>query len=624
MIESPLRRAFFLVPRMPFLRYNTTALLGLAGIWLLTHRYFGIQHDGLFYAVQALARNAPEPFARDIFLAHGSQDDYSLFSRMYAQMIAVLGLSGAALAGLVAAHLTWATATAAVARHWLSGPAFWIGLAMVFALPGHYGSQAEAAHDILRYAESFLTARSWAEPLVLATLAAALAGHRALAVGSIMLAFLCHPIIALPGGIFLAAWLFQPSARTVLSCAVMAAIAAFLLPEMDTAWLAEVRRRAGYVFIDTWSWGELLEPLAWIGILLAASTGAAEKLRLAWRSLALAGVAGYYLALLGTISHAALLIQAQPWRCLWLLKLAALLALVAMFAARWHRSSADRWLLAGLATAALTAQTLGGPAALALALIAHLAWRGGKAPEMPRWLPIAGYLALAVTLLETLLAILQQAGYLVERIGEMLKGDSLMPRGDLAAYFQGPPALLLPLGVAFLLGLQARRPRLALGMAALVASIAAAGWYRADDDLQKFVYSSSVARPFGDAIAPTDTVHWQGNLIYTWFVLRQSNYASREQGVSALFSRAAAMESARRQKRVDAFDAANRGAATPGVRESALRELCRDPALDVAILAQPVEGLAARAWSDPLRQAPWYLYRCEPLRTAPASAQAAT
>jgi hypothetical protein len=596
-------------------RFTATAIFGLAAVWLFAHRYFGIQHDGLFYAVQALAHNSPEAFERDIFFAFGSQDDYSLFSRIYARLIAWLDLSGAGLAGLVAAQLAWAAAAAAIARHWLAGPAFWIGVALVFALPGHYGSQAEIAHDILRYAENFLTARSWAEPLVLATVAATLAGRLTFAIGSITLAFLCHPIIALPGGIFLAAWLIRPGARSIALFAAIAAIAAFLLPEMDTTWLAEVRRRARFVMLDAWSWGELLEPLTWIGILLAAAAGATEKARLAWRSLALAGAAGYYLALLGTLSHAALLIQAQPWRCLWLLKVTALLALVAMFAERWSRSKADRWLLAGLATAALTAQTLGGPVALALALIAHRAWHEGTAPALPRWLPAAGYLALAVTLLETLLAIVQQIGFLLQRIGEMLTGASLMPKGDLAAYFQGPLALLLPMGIALLLRLQARRPRLALGIAALATAIAAAGWYRADDAVQKFAYSSSMARPFGNAIARTDTVHWQGNLIYTWFVLRQSNYVSREQGASALFSRAAAMESARRQKRLEAFDAARGGSATPRQREAALRELCRDPALDVAILAQPIDGLAAPSWHDTLRNAPWYLYRCADLRT---------
>ena len=73
-----------------------TAVLGLASIWLWTHRYFGIQHDGLFYAVQALARITPEAYAGDVFFAFGSQDDYSLFSRLYATLIRRAGRSGSA------------------------------------------------------------------------------------------------------------------------------------------------------------------------------------------------------------------------------------------------------------------------------------------------------------------------------------------------------------------------------------------------------------------------------------------------------------------------------------------------------------------------------------------------
>jgi hypothetical protein len=506
----------------------------------------------------------------------------------------------------------------ALARQWLRGPALWIGLGLLFAVPGHYGSQAEMAHDVLRYGESFLTARSWAEPLVLAGVAAAIGGRHLLALAAMAAAFLCHPIMALPGVIFLVGLRWRIAAWQLALLAILAAGCAFLMPEMDAEWLAEVRRRARFVMLDTWSWGELLEPLAWAGILLAAASRAEDRLRAAYRALAIAGIAGFYLALLGTASHAALLIQAQPWRCLWLLKLTALLALTMMFARHWHRSAADRWLLLGLAAAALTAQTLGGPVALALALLAQRAWRDGRAPELPRWLPVAGSLALAITLLETLLALVQQTGFLAQRIGDMLTENSRMPTGDLAAYFQGPLALLLPVGFALLLRLQGRRPRLALALAVLATGSAAAGWYRTNDALQQFVYSTPQARPFGDRIAPHETVYWQGNLQYTWFVLRQSGYASKEQGASALFSRPAAMESARRLSRLAIFDTANASSAVE-VRAAALRDLCRDPALDVAVLTQPITGLTAASWFDPLRQAPWSMYRCADLRTAIAT-----
>lgn len=598
--------------------FRLTAILALAAIWLLTHRYFGILHDGLFYAVQALARLDPAAYARDVFFAFGSQDNYSLFSPLYARLITALGLDRAALFGLTTAHLAWALACWALARQFLQGPALWISLGLLFAIPGHYGSQAESAHDVLRYAEGFLTARSWAEPLVLAGMAAAIAGRKALALAAIAGAAACHPIMALPGMIFLAAFHWRPGARWLLLGAAGAAIIALLMPEMDATWLAEVRHRARYVMLDAWTWGELLEPLAWTGMLLAAASRAEARLAAACRALALAGIGGYYLALLATASHAALLIQAQPWRCLWLLKLTALLALTMLFARHWRSSAADRWLLLALAAAALTAQTLGGPVALALALLAQRAWRpDGEPPELPRWLPPAGGLALALVLLESLLALAQQGFALGQRLIEWTDPASVLPRGDLAAYFQGPLALLLPLALALLLWLHARSAVTALASAAGIFVLAAGGWYRADEPQQRYLFSNSVARPFAEHIARDQTVYWQNNLPHTWFLLRQSAYASKEQGASGLFSRPAAMATAQRLARLARFEVQQAEPATPAARLAALRELCADPALDLVILARPIEAQPAPTWFDPLRNAPWQLHRCQELRSGP-------
>jgi hypothetical protein len=96
---------------MPSHTARLTAVIALAAIWLLTHRYFGIQHDGQFYAVQALARIDPAAYAHDIFFSFGSQDNYSLFSPIYAWLIGTTGLDRAAFVLLAGAHLAWALAT---------------------------------------------------------------------------------------------------------------------------------------------------------------------------------------------------------------------------------------------------------------------------------------------------------------------------------------------------------------------------------------------------------------------------------------------------------------------------------------------------------------------------------
>jgi hypothetical protein len=133
--------------------------------------------------------------------------------------------------------------------------------------------------------------------------------------------------------------------------------------------------------------------------------------------------------------------------------------------------------------------------------------------------------------------------------------------------------------------------------------------------LQEFLYGNSVARPFGERIARDQTVYWQNGLPHTWFLLRQSGYASKDQGVSALFSRPAAMATAQRHARLAQFEARVAEPASASERRTALRELCADAALDIVILARPIEGQAAPEWFDPLRNAPWQLHHCRDLRS---------
>jgi hypothetical protein len=232
---------------MPLTRQQTvTAALSLSAIWLLTHRYHGIHHDALFYAVQALAHAAPARFEHDLFFAFGSQDDYTLFTPAYAWLGRQAGLGNAAFVLLVAAQCLWAFAAIRIARQWLQGLFLVAGLALLFALPGQYG------HDpVFRYAESFLTARVWAECLVLNGLAATLAGRSGLAAAAVLGASLLHPIMALPGLLFLAFYHgYRNTGNGLLLLLPVLALGGRLraMPRHGYApWIELVRRRAPFV-----------------------------------------------------------------------------------------------------------------------------------------------------------------------------------------------------------------------------------------------------------------------------------------------------------------------------------------------------------------------------------------
>ena len=591
------------------------AILLLAAFWLLTHRYRGITHDGIYYAGQALARFDATAFRHDLFFAFGSQDDYSVFSLLYGWLAQTWGLERAAFGLLVAAHLAWAAAATFVARQWLGGTAFWIGLALVFALPRAYGPDA-----IFHYAESFLTARSYAEPLVLAIVAATISGKPRWAWIAAVLAFGCHPIIALPGALFLAIYHSSPGWRSLAIAAVATAALSFALPTMDAEWLALVRLRTPFVLLDEWTATQLLEPLAWLGILAVAAMDGPPRLRRTARALALSGAAGLLLAALGTVSHAAWLIQAQPWRVMWLLKVVALLALAGMFAHRWHRSAADRWLLAGLAASALTAATLGGPAALLLAIIARYGWRDAAPPALPRWLPAAGAIALAAVLIETALAIFQQ---IFDRAAAVLAGLSspaAPPTGDWAGLFDGHAAVLLAATLWVVMRMAPRHPRSTIVIAAATLALSASAWQRDRDPELALLFGSHRIKPFADLVPRNATVYWQNDFPRAWFLLRQGNYASTQQSVGLLFSRQTALESRRRLARLAAFGAADAAmgklaVTTPAASTVAgLAELCRDPLLDFVILDRRLGDVEPARWLDPTRGTPWFLHRCRDFR----------
>ncbi|MBI5920356.1 MAG: hypothetical protein HY847_01760 [Betaproteobacteria bacterium] len=591
--------------------------LYLAAVWLLTHRYFGIRYDGVLYAVQAVARMDPAAFRNDLFFAFGSQDDYSLFSWPYAWLAHSIGLATASLLLLVFAQLAWATTAFAFARRWLFGNALWFGLALVYALPSDYG-----ARGIFQYAESFLTARSWAEPLVLASLAAALADRKLLATGLALLAFLCHPIIALPNLLFLGFYYFRPGARWLIVIVLAATALTFMMPAMDAEWYEIVRQRSPWVLLSEWNAGELGQPLVWLSILwvgLRYAPSAAHRLLMAF---ILAGAFAMLLAALGSLSHNVLLIQSQPWRSEWLVKLVALLYLPGMFMQGWQRSATDRWLLLGLACAVLTSHAFGGPAAAVLAALVRPGRPDHVLPPLPRWFPIAGWSVLAVLIAESVLSAIQQTEFLLEWASHSFVVPTAAPNLDFAAIFQGTPAVILPAGLWLLLKSGKHSARLGATMVALSAvflAVAASGWYRERDAYQAVVFSGRPPSVFTELVPSGATLYWENNLELAWFLLRRGNYASTVQTAGLVFSRETAIESSRRLMRLQEFGAQDakfvgrqlrRAPAGQRPTLEKLIELCRDPILNFVVLDEKFEKLAIASWAHPVDGRIWYLYAC--------------
>src|SRR5271165_1777301 len=113
---------------------TSTLVLMLTVLWLLMHGYQGFAGDAQIYAFQALARIHPA-LSADLYLQNTSQDQYTVFSPIYAWFIGWIGLENAArlltlvfTAWLFAA--TWklaAALTASEVANRAANAAAWLG-----------------------------------------------------------------------------------------------------------------------------------------------------------------------------------------------------------------------------------------------------------------------------------------------------------------------------------------------------------------------------------------------------------------------------------------------------------------------------------------------------------------
>src|SRR3984957_14414098 len=195
----------------------TLALL-LAGLWLLLRGYHGITDDGQIYAFQALARIHPH-LASDLYLQNTSQDQFTIFSPVYAWFIESLGLEHAARVLTLVFTLWLLAAACSIARAFTSREGAWLAVIFLLIVSGSYGGSG-----VFQFSEGFLTARLPAEAMIATSLACYLRGLKALGFVTATAALFVHPLIALPG-LLLLIFLAVPIRVSVvgaIACAVSA------------------------------------------------------------------------------------------------------------------------------------------------------------------------------------------------------------------------------------------------------------------------------------------------------------------------------------------------------------------------------------------------------------------
>lgn len=522
---------------------------GLLGCWLLAHPYQGIQHDNILYALQALHHLTPAAFQTDIFLQYGAQDQYTIFTPLYAAVIARLGLHYGTLLLLLSAHLAWIFAAIGIFRYLLTSPWRWIALAALFMSTGAYGS-----YGIFHFAEPFVTPRLLSELCGLLVLLL-IVKNRLLAAGiTLTIAALLHPIMALTTACVTFVYLTLQNRRWLWVGAAAASAVVLLgvggvepfprlFQRMEPAWREMVEWRNNYLFISQYrllDWSYLLHTS--IVVLLSAIVSEGKCRRLLLASL-YAAWGGLLINAIGVdwLSNVFIL-QIQIWRTLWLLHVMYALAIAALV--RWCHPWRDVQLLVCslLAAAWLTRcwETLGIAFSCLLLLTIYVVQQRQlrTIPRQVRWAAFA-----------VLLFAASATGSLIAHYD-----TSHMPSPSALrlAFITFPAVFLLaPLLVGWI-GYHTtwqRGIRQHISNAGLIAlcAIGILGWHQ-QSDWSRYVEQTTESTAFFRHLTPPGaTVLWVGNSRHVWLGMRRAAYLNPHQGAGFTFSADLAATYKRRQ-----------------------------------------------------------------------------
>lgn len=618
-------------------KITTLALaLLLVTLWLLMHGYHGLTGDAQIYAFQALAKIHP-PLASDLYLQNTSQDQFTIFSPLYARFIGLLGLEHAAQV-LTLIFTAWALAAAWSFIYTIAGrDAAWLAAAFLLIVAGDYGGAG-----VFTFSEQFLTARLPAEALVLTALACHVRNLKHLGLGLAIAALFVHPLIALPG-LLLLICLRLPSRvgiagaiagiLTVLGIAVAATIlraASHMALVMDAAWLDVVRERSQFLFLQLWSvhdWDVNTRPFIYLGV--TAIVIPEDRIRKLCMAAALVGAAGLAVALLaGLIGPVAILVQGQAWRWVWITAFVAALLLPFTALRVWRDEECGPLCLLLLVSGWLLPDMVG-TASVSLALVVWLTRRNLRscAALYFGWAAAALGLAIAVSL--------SFKSWVI--VAHRLSSSGPVPASaaQIRDIFGLNISAALFGAIVWICLRSSRTTWVPASLCALLVALSILIWPAAFRQSHTLACASDIDE-FADwinAIPPTSTVlvaPAQDVGAFVWFTLQRPNYLAVDQSAGVVFSRTTALEVRRRSEVLlplmdpnwkilsnlrspAAAGQRNAATATRPLTARSLVQICTDPQLGFVISPENIDFDRLRHESAGHWQG-WNLYDCRKVR----------
>lgn len=593
-------------------------LLLTALAWMLLHPYWGLAHDSVMYMLQGLSHLHPRLYANDIYLRYGSQDRFSIFGPLYAQILRLFGPDHGAELVTALSQLAFAAAGWRLARQLMPSEQALLATALLLVVRLPYG-----ANDIFHVLEDFATPRVAAEALTLWALSAWVA-HRPVsaAIGGV-LALLMHPLLALSGWL-IALW--RVAARHIKLTVVLAAAAITLMLaaglmkfgvalRYDNDWFDIMSRWTAYLQLLQWS------PEDWARATLPLPVLACAIIELpdgTLRNLTLAALVVYLLGLLislvgGDWLHLRIILQGQAWRWQWTADVIAVLCIPPLFARLHHDKIGQAVLLSLVASFLLQFDVMG----LAAGLLAVAFSLLRREPEAWTFLPRQSLWPLALIVLVSAVAF-GIAHAIAGPHGYFPDTQTQHPWWPVQLRAFNRNFAVLPLVLAAAWWLLFHRPRavtrwsialLAAFGCAGYARIASATWLHVQFPARAFAASASWR-----ALVPEGTeVLAAANPLYVWILLQRPSYLSGPQVISSVFSRAAAFHVDERTQELGVLGGGTSDAYQPLSSDASAEFLCSHSHAAFAMTAgRSTLKAAAQLPSDLGSPMSTYrLYRCE-------------
>lgn len=519
---------------------------------LLKDPYVGIWHDSVLYLGQALSILHPQSFRNDLFFSYGSQTGFTAFPELLAWLLAHFDTGRVFLCLTLVGLLLFCMTSWQLLQRLLPRPYDYYGLLALLLLPSSYG-----AWKTLHYLEPFLTGRTFAEPLVLAALAALVTGRYWLAAIVWTLAVLMHPLQALPALIVAWLWLALADRRWLhilwllpiglLGCLFVPALG-FALDRIDAEWYGWIWQRSPIVFYSNSGnsdWYYLLLDVFISIIALRHSTGSLRRYLVAVLcASALLLPAGLLLADWAHLRWPAAL---QLWRVHWLLHWTAIGVLPWVCVQVWRHESRHRFLVCAstivLGGIPAAAHPLMPGIALLYAIMPWLQTRLGEGPR--RILVLFACSAATIHAGNQLWMLVPPLQMLPVRAWGLLLFKALLP------------VLLVPAvaaGIWLSRRQQHKTPWVAPLLMLPLTLLAANGWDQRTPQQKQFGSTQEEGKPFGVNIAPSQQVLWLENLLPAWNILLRPQYINSQQMAGIVFNRKTAQEAFRRKEVVHVTD----------------------------------------------------------------------